>query len=952
MALRIARREVGRARGRSALVLALVMLPVLVVTVASTLLRTAEVSRVEALPRELGAAAASIAPPLPVGDGDDLGLLQCPDGSCFIGVEALPRSTVRDLAAAEAHIRAVLGPDARLLAMPSTTVGATLGDRSVPVRVTEADLADPVLAPLAALQLGRLPAAPGEVVVTQPLAEAGAQVGSTITLGRGSDPVGEAVANPEATVVGVVRSLRTTYEAFAAPGGLGVPMVPADGYPAYSRWLVDAPGGVSWEQVRALNAERMLVDSRAVITDPPSRAELAGDPVTAQLVDIMQPGGSSTVTAVLGLLVAMVALEVILLAGPAFAVGAAQQTRALGLIAAQGGTARQLRRVVLGQAVVLGGLAAVLGVMLGLATSAALVAVLPRLVPSISFGPFDLGWGEVALVAALGFASAVIAALAPARAAARMDPVRAMAGRRPQPRSTRRHPIAGLLLVGVGIVLAGVGAYQSRPRPGQFGGTGHDGSLLIAAAAVVAILGVVLLAPLAVRLLARLAGRAPLAGRYALRDMARNQLRTAPAVAAVAGVVAGAVALGISTSSDAADDRSKFTPAGPIGDAVVQLWFGEQPTAERERVWAALADEVKARFPDARVTAMPALPDPWAVGALGQQTLMLTDATVLPADATGVCAPGTVGAAQACAGDGRPSRYGAILVGADGLAGISDLLTVEQRQRATEALASGTALVLRNAPAAQDTGTARFDLTRTDPQLQDAWPRLDTFTVPAIGVQVPGVSLPAVAVIPEALAQRAGVTPSPGALLVDADPPLDEADRQRLQFVVDNQPAVREAAVTGQASVGTGWANELRTIQLILFAAAGVLVLAGSLTAALLALSDARADFATLGAVGGAPRIRRRISGAYAAAIAFIGAALGAAVGFIPGVAITYPLTTGSWTPAMIGRVALDGQPIADHYLVIPWPIILTLVIGLPILVGLFVAATTRSRLPMVARID
>jgi ABC-type lipoprotein release transport system permease subunit len=124
------------------------------------------------------------------------------------------------------------------------------------------------------------------------------------------------------------------------------------------------------------------------------------------------------------------------------------------------------------------------------------------------------------------------------------------------------------------------------------------------------------------------------------------------------------------------------------------------------------------------------------------------------------------------------------------------------------------------------------------------------------------------------------------------------------------------------------------------------------LTSALLALSDARADFATLGAVGGAPAIRRRIAGAYGAAIAFTGAVLGAGVGFIPGVAISYPLTTDAWTPALDGRLAVTGEPIADHYLVIPWAIIATLVIGLPILVGLVVAATTRARLPMANRLN
>lgn len=944
VALRIARRETLRAKGRSALVVFLIMLPVLVVTAASTLLRTADVSTVEALPRELGTADAAIAPPWLSSEDDRGGILQCPDGSCAVSAGG-PAATVSTLAEAEDFIRSTLGPQARVVAMPAMDIGVTVGDRSLSLRATEADLADPLLAPIAALTEGRLPQRPGEVTVTQPLAEAGATIGSTLDLRTFGD----------ATVVGVVRSARTPYEAFAAPGGLGLPMRQESGFSGASQWLVGVPGGVSWAQMRALNAQRMTVTSRAVITDPPSRAELLADPATAPLVDMMAVNGSNQMPAVLGLLVAMIVLEVVLLAGPAFAVGAAQQTRALGLLAAQGGTRRQLRRVVLGQSVVLGGLAAVGGVLLGLLAAGVLALVLPRFMASAAeMGPFDVGWLDVALVATLGFASAVIAALAPARAVARLDPVRAMAGRRPQPRRTRLHPVLGLGLVALGLALAGAGAAQSRPRSTWQAESDGDGSLLIAAGAVAAVLGVVLIAPLAVRLLARLAGRAPLAGRYALRDMARNQLRTAPAVAAVAGVVAGTVALGIATTSDSAQSQAMFTPSGPMGAGVVRLYASELAPADVQRVWASMAEGLARKYPQGTVTPIATAPDPYEFME-PRDTLMLTDATVLPPDAAGVFEPGTVGAAQqGLAGMGVP-RYGSgLLVGPAGLAGIADLLTPEQQQRATRALAAGAAVVLRNTPATADEGTAQFDRTRVDPTAEDAegLPRLESFRVPAIALQVPGVGVPAAAVIPEALAARAGVTPVTSALLVAGPAPLTQADQERLQFVIDHDPAVVAAGVGGYASVVTGWTNDLRMIQLVLFAAAAVLVLAGSLTAALLALSDARADFATLGAVGAAPRLRRRISGAYGWAIAFIGAVLGATVGFIPGVAITYPLTTDQWTPAMIGRVALTGEPITDHYLVIPWPMIATLVIALPILIALIVALTTRSRLPMVARIE
>ena len=83
----------------------------------------------------------------------------------------------------------------------------------------------------------------------------------------------------------------------------------------------------------------------------------------------------------------------------------------------------------------------------------------------------------------------------------------------------------------------------------------------------------------------------------------------------------------------------------------------------------------------------------------------------------------------------------------------------------------------------------------------------------------------------------------------------------------------------------------------ILFTLGGVLMLGGTLTATFLALSDARPDLATLSAVGATPRTRRGVAAAYALVVGFVGALLGAAVGFIPGIAITYPLTSTSWGP-------------------------------------------------------
>ena len=223
----------------------------------------------------------------------------------------------------------------------------------------------------------------------------------------------------------------------------------------------------------------------------------------------------------------------------------------------------------------------------------------------------------------------------------------------------------------------------------------------------------------------------------------------------------------------------------------------------------------------------------------------------------------------------------------------------------------------------------------------------------AIGLQLDGISVPAAAIVPDSLVRQAQVEPVTIALVLDAAEDLTRVDEERLQTAVNSSPTLKAAELSGWVSLEVGWVDDARVVLLILAMTAGVLVLAGSMTAALLALSDARPDFATLGAIGAAPRTRRRIAGAYGWAIAFLGALLGAAVGFIPGVAITYPLT-GDPDGHLVdkGLVDLSGAPIAAHYLVVPWPLIAALVMALPVLVGVVVAATTRSRLPMVARIE
>lgn len=130
----------------------------------------------------------------------------------------------------------------------------------------------------------------------------------------------------------------------------------------------------------------------------------------------------------------------------------------------------------------------------------------------------------------------------------------------------------------------------------------------------------------------------------------------------------------------------------------------------------------------------------------------------------------------------------------------------------------------------------------------------------------------------------------------------------------------------------------VRIIQMVLALLGGILMLGGTLTATFLALSDARPDLATMAAVGARPRTRRRVAASYALVVGGVGALLGAPVGFIPGIAISRPLTQQWGTDAS----SLD----------VPWLLIAIVVVGLPLLTAATVGICARGRLPMTARVD
>ncbi|MDP9074890.1 MAG: FtsX-like permease family protein, partial [Actinomycetota bacterium] len=206
-----------------------------------------------------------------------------------------------------------------------------------------------------------------------------------------------------------------------------------------------------------------------------------------------------------------------LLAVAGFAVIAQRRLRSLGMLSSLGATDRHVRLVMLANGAAVGLTSAVIGAAVGLV---AWLALAPSLQSTVAhrIDRFHLPWWAIVADLALAVMTAVAAAWWPARAVARIPIVAALSGRPPRPQPPRRFAAAGGLLLGAGLVLLAF-AYQHR-APFIISGT------------IATTVGLLLMAPLAVQGVGRLAGWSPIAVRLALRDLARFQARSGAALGA------------------------------------------------------------------------------------------------------------------------------------------------------------------------------------------------------------------------------------------------------------------------------------------------------------------------------------------------------------------------------------------------------------------------------------
>ncbi len=207
-----------------------------------------------------------------------------------------------------------------------------------------------------------------------------------------------------------------------------------------------------------------------------------------------------------------------------FSILVGQRTRELALLRIVGASRRQLFRSVLLEAAILGVVASLVGLGLGVLTAIGLEKLLSGFGITLPTGPLVFDASTVVAGLAVGIGVTVVSAIFPARRAVRVPPVAAMADYRgSDDESSHRRVLAGCVFLAGGVAVLAVGL--SKPA-----------IQLVGVAAVAVFIGVGMLAPLVARPLASIIGRplsVGISGRLGRENSMRSPRRTAQTASAL-----------------------------------------------------------------------------------------------------------------------------------------------------------------------------------------------------------------------------------------------------------------------------------------------------------------------------------------------------------------------------------------------------------------------------------
>lgn len=900
-ALRMARREIRRAPGRSLFTWLMIFLPVTAICAIQIVLASNSISDAEWLDLKLGGAQAVLTqtgaafkpdytnPGQTISGGDQEG----ESGSGGGSTTAKPVPGWGDSVEQQR--------DATVGLINRTVVALTLstlvrGESGRSIEALGVDFADSKAAGFVHDLRGRVPQSATEALVSPSGIAAGIPSSGPVTLTRAD---GTAATF---TIVGTARA------DFTGP----VQLVTApQAHPDRVLFFVFGGAPLGWDEAAQLASYGFEVTSRELHAHPPEG---------------WSPGNYEQVQLFFGFLITAAALlEVALVVGPAFAIGAAHQRRGLALAATNGATTGHLRRAAVGQALLLGLSAAVLGTAAGTGVGAIAYGMLAG-DPGQSHGPLEFPLLELGLVLGLGTLTAIASALVTSRGLGRLDLVSALRGSvRPAP-PRRGAPVVGGLLTGAG--LAGVWLAIRMPDAVY--------PWVWTASGLAVLIGSILTVPWLLRLASRFAGRAPISVRMALRDTARQHGRATSTVAAVlAGSLILAAVWTLYSSSNANDAR-RYHASLPMGQAAF--------TPEGDGGAAMLAAAKSAALgtePGLQVTVLSALDNVSESEGGGSKRGFAALRGGCTVEQT--AAPDTPPECSSLGG----GWYGdAILSGS-----VDDLVTafgLDAAQR--NALAAGTLLVVTDPPPdATATGISPDQWARTD--IVDGHVRFVDGTDSPVVYSVPAQALPASVLERGAVRFRYGAIISSGGAeklgwresfswLQFADPsgPISPASEQRLNAVLKPWMTDPDAWYAG-IDVERGFEPTEQPVLLGVTAILILLLLVAAVTSTVLSTNELRPFLGTFAAVGASPGLSRRLAGVQGAVLAGFGCVLGAAIGSF----VAAPL-------AVLSTAETHSNSPLPPLIAFPWLLIAMLVVATPAVAGLTAALCTPSRTTLAKR--
>jgi putative ABC transport system permease protein len=511
-ASRLARREVRRRPGRTALVTLLVAVPVFGMTAASVVGRTQDLSPDQQYQRQFGAS--------------DIHIQVNPGGTEFtdpVLTQLFPKGSTWE----------------RYLDGYGNVRNATQGRG---VEFTDYDLASPTFRGNIEISVGRAPQAADEIAL-DPATAAGFGVGVGDQL-----PLVAPAGNWKVT--GIVRKVDAFRDNLLVFGQFDHDRVALTFRQMGIYIHLPAGASISRQSITTLTGSAgVAVDVRPSVAALSSGSFLVKAPLSAENLAWGWVAGALAL-AVVGIIVAS-----------AFATSARRQLATIGQLSANGANQRLLRRTLALQGAWSGAIGSAVGIGGGLVALIGLHGLVDRIVAR-HLGSYRIAVADLAVIFATGVGAATFAALVPARTAARVPVTAALAGRRPLHRVPRRLVPIGVGLFAAGLFMLAVAATGSTSNSG-----GHIFAVVAVVGGVGVLAGMCCLTPLTIDVVGRVGTHLSASLRLSARSLSRTRTRSAAVVTAIAA--AASLATGGSTyvtsrqAESARNDARTIQPYAP-----------------------------------------------------------------------------------------------------------------------------------------------------------------------------------------------------------------------------------------------------------------------------------------------------------------------------------------------------------------------------------------------------